>query len=190
MHTSNFVQIHRTVEKFFFTFVMLSFRNCFISHWTSYQHFFHLNRDQHFSFSPSSSSFCFLARTLLRRRQRIRLEETFRLISSTEDDPAVACPSPFCKFCTNKLKLPLQHVNSSISFFQIFSIAFVKIAKEGTMCARKSLAHKFASRVNLKYLFVHSCLTRTRCSKPHLQVSVELPSDDGARRPSEAILGK
>ena len=138
--------------------------------------FFQLNREQHFSLSPSTSSFCFLARTFLRRRQRIRLETPFRLISSTGDDPAVASPSRFCSV-----------LETMIQFIQIFNIAYVKIAKEGTMSARRGLVYKIASRKNLKYFCVHSCLTRTRCSKPHLQVSVELPSDDGARRISEAF---
>ena len=46
------------------------------------------------------------------------------------------------------------------------------------MCARRALVNKIARLVNSKHFCVHSCLTRTRCSKPPLQVSVELPSDD------------
>ena len=138
--------------------------------------YFQLIRDQHFSLSPSTSSFCFLARTLSRRRQRIRLEIPFRLIFSTGDDPAVARPSRFCSV-----------LETMIQFIQMFNIAYVKIAKEGTMSARRGFFYKIASRVNLKYFCVRTCLTRTRCSKPPSRSRFSSPATTGARRISEAF---
>ena len=45
----------------------------------------------------------------------------------------------------NTSKLPLQYVKQLTKYIQIFNIASAKIAKEGTMCARRGLFNKIAS---------------------------------------------